>query len=79
MDTTVTLSSADLDRTQRAMIDTVAETMGAAHDQLQRLREQADMSQGVLAVDARATVRVMLEELATLDRIGWPGDGTVSQ
>jgi len=71
---TVTLTQEDAERARRAVLTRLAEALYFAADEVRGLAEKADIEAGVDAGDARDAVTQALRDVATMDRLGWPGD-----
>lgn len=73
---TVTLTPAQVDLARRAMLESAATALRCAADQFTQLAEGNVMSSTAVA-DTRGSLRILDEELETLDALGWP-DGELT-
>ncbi len=67
----VALTDDGLEHARRAMLHEVRETLEYAARQVGELQSSA-WPPGVIADDARATLRMLRRELDAMDALGWP-------
>jgi len=66
------LNAQHADIIRRAAFNSLAEQLEMALHHIREMVEQADMSRGVIAADARAACQDVRKELDAVDALGWP-------
>lgn len=69
---TVTLARAHYDLLFRCALHEACRGMKIAKDEMKILEEQADLHEGSRSEDVREHLRILFEDLAVLDVLGWP-------
>lgn len=71
-ETTLTLDSSTLELARRGALETAATDLGRASEMLEELSGELWPVRANKVGDAQATVELVRESLAAVDRLGWP-------